>query len=82
MRVQGDEDGSGDVAMKTGEMSHEKTRENPLGAFVEDAVEGRVLSKTGLTPVWCSGYGQNPGPVSSPSVCLSRKFDALQRGKM
>lgn len=23
---------------------------------------GRVLQKTGLTPCWCSGYGQNPGP--------------------
>mmetsp|Transcript_3816 Transcript_3816/g.9608 ORF Transcript_3816/g.9608 Transcript_3816/m.9608 type:complete len:489 (+) Transcript_3816:29-1495(+) len=59
--MEGDEDGSGDVAMKTGELDVDKTREHPLGKFLEDPVEGSVLSKTGITPVWCSGYGQNLG---------------------
>ena len=33
-----------------------------MGKFTEDAEHGRVLQKTGFTPVWCGGYGQNPGP--------------------
>ena len=38
---------------------------------------GRVLQKTGITPCWCSGYGQNCGP-DKDGWC-SWEMDVLRR---
>ena len=62
--MEGDQDGSGEIAMHVGLFEGERTRLEPLGHFEEDH-EADVLQKTSGIPVFASGVGQNVGP--SPS---------------
>lgn len=59
--MEGDEDGSGDIAIQVGELDGEPTRLEPLGHFDPDH-EGWTIVKCSKNPVFSAGYGQNVGP--------------------
>jgi hypothetical protein len=75
--MEGDTDGSGEIAMHVGELDPEPTRLEPLGTFINEPVEGDVLIKTSRIPVFASGYGQNIGPSLS-GHCLW-EFEVIRR---
>ena len=75
--MEGDTDGSGEIAMRVGELDPEPTRLEPRGTFIEEPVEGDVLIKTSRIPVFASGYGQNIGPSLS-GHCLW-EFEVIRR---
>lgn len=63
--MEGDTDGSGEIAMHVGDLDPEPTRLEPLGTFMAEPIEGDVLIKTSRIPVFATGYGQNIGPSLS-----------------
>ena len=74
---QGDTDGSGEVAVRVGELDPTPTRLEPLGTFMNEPIEGDVLKKTSRIPVFTTGYGQNIGPSLS-GHCVW-EFEVLRR---
>ena len=75
--MEGDTDGSGEIAMHVGELDPEPTRLEPLGTFMPEPIEGDVLIKTSRIPVFATGYGQNIGPSLS-GHCVW-EFEVLRR---
>lgn len=63
--MEGDTDGSGELAMCAGTLDPERTRIHPLGKFMSEPLEGPVMTKLADAPVWATAIGQNVGPSLS-----------------
>ena len=75
--MEGDTDGSGQAAVHVGDFDRTPTSQEPLGAFINEPVEGSVLKKTSVIPLFASGYGQNIG-ASLSGHCIW-EFEVLRR---